>query len=347
MATKDALLAFLEQRRGSYFSGEALAEQLAVSRAAVWKSVQALRRAGYPIDAVPNRGYRLAEGADILSVPGLQACLAPVCRRLRPELWDSLPSTNGRARELAAAGAPEGTVVLARGQTEGRGRQGRGFFSPPDTGLYLSLLLRPGRCTAARATGLTTLAAVAACEAVEEICGVRAGIKWVNDLYVNGRKVGGILTEASLSLESGLVESVVVGIGLNLLPPVGGVPPELADLAGPVAEAPPDNLKNRLAAAFLNRFMAGYTRPEPEALLDAYRKRCFVVGRRVLVLGPAGGRPADVLGIDEKFRLLVEYENGERDCLFAGEISIRCPPGPERKQEPGAGSPAGPQEVPQ
>ena len=325
MATRDALLTFLETHRGTFFSGEALAGQLSVSRTAVWKAVQALRRSGYPIDAAPNRGYRLAAETDILSAPGVQKELTAPCAGLQLELADSLPSTNSRARELAAAGAPEGTVVLARRQTGGRGRQGRRFFSPADTGLYLSLLLRPAGWTAAQAAALTTMAAVDACEAIEAVCGVAVSIKWVNDLFAHGRKVGGILTEAALSLENGLVESVVLGVGVNLLPPAGGFPPDLADIAGAVADRPQSDVKNRLAAGFLNRFMADYAAPQAAALHERYRSRCFVLGRPVQVVTPRGSRPATALDIDGSYRLLVEYDNGERERLFSGEIRVQCP----------------------
>ena len=143
MTTKERLLEHLELHREVYLSGEELAKMLEVSRAAVWKAVKSLQQEGYPIDAVTNRGYRLGRGGDLLSAPGLRKYLKPEYRSLDVTVLPTANSTNAVVRQRAAEGAAEGCVVIAREQTAGRGRLGRRFFSPPDTGLYLSLLLRP------------------------------------------------------------------------------------------------------------------------------------------------------------------------------------------------------------
>lgn len=323
MTTKDRLLALLETQRGSYFSGEELARQLSVSRAAVWKAVQALRAAGYAIDAVPNRGYCLAPGTDILSQGGIQRFVSPRVP-VTVQVLESVSSTNALLRDQAAVGAPEGTAVAAARQTQGRGRLGRSFYSPPDTGVYLSLLLRPCRWAPDQAVRLTTMAALAVCEAVEEVSGLQPGIKWVNDLYLNGRKICGILTEGALSLESGHLDYVVVGIGLNVYTPPEGFPPPLSEVAGALFTAPQPDAKNRLAAAFLNHFWAHYSDPGPAAWAACYRARSLVLGRRITVEGPDGLRPADALDVDEACRLVVRYaDDGSTDSLQSGEIRIQ------------------------
>ena len=234
VTTKERLLTLLETRRGSFLSGEEAAKELAVSRAAVCKAVKALRQAGYPIDAVTNRGYRLSEQGDVLSAQGIAKYLNP---ELRPLVEKTLDSTNAAVRRLAEQGAPEGTVVLAGSQTQGRGRYGRTFYSPEDTGVYLSLLLRPAG-DPQQTVLLTAAAAAAMCQAMEALGVENPQIKWVNDIFLSGRKVCGILCEASFSLETGAPEYVVVGAGINVYAPKGGFPPEIADIAGALWESP-------------------------------------------------------------------------------------------------------------
>ena len=320
MATKDQILSLLLSCRGSFLSGEELAQSLGVSRAAVWKGVKALKEAGFPIDAQQNRGYRLEPGLDILSVPGILGQLNkghPYKIDLRP----AVTSTNALLREQAALGAAEGTVLISGSQSQGRGRLGRSFFSPADTGVYLSVLLRPGFENPANAARLTTMAALAACEAVSEIAGQQAQIKWVNDVFLDGRKVAGILTEASVSLEDGSLDYVVLGVGFNLYAPKEGFPPELAGVAGAILDTPRDNGKNALTAAFLNRFWALYQ--APEGYEQEYKRHCMVLGREVLIITAQAERPAKAVDLDGQCGLIVEYPDGTRQTLKAGEVRIR------------------------
>lgn len=323
MGTKEQLLTLFENNKGVYFSGEDIADALSVSRTAVWKAVKALREEGYRIAAVPNRGYSLAEDTDILSAQGILRYLSPGFSMIRPEIFPVLDSTNRKVREQAAAGAAEGYTAIALHQTAGKGRRGHSFHSPAGTGIYMSILLRPADCTAQDAARLTTMAAVAACEAIEAVSGEKALIKWVNDIFVNEKKAAGILTEASVSLENGLLEYAVLGIGINALPPEEGFPDEISDIAGAVFREPVPDGKNRLAAEFINRFMTYYCSPQPGVLLTRYRERCFVLGRTVQVLSANGRRAARALELDEDFRLVVEYEDGGKEALCSGEISIK------------------------
>ncbi len=325
MGTKEKLLALLEARKGEYLSGEQIAETLAVSRTAVWKAVNALRAAGYAIDAMQNRGYCLDARTDVLSAQGIQRLLNDAA--CIPEVVPRTVSTNALLRQRAAAGAPEGTVILAGEQTMGRGRMGREFYSPPDTGVYMSLLLRPANLTPAQAACITTMAAVAACEAIEELSGRQAQIKWVNDILIDRKKVCGILTEASCTLESGRLDYAVLGIGFNVYPPAGGFPPEIAESADAILRNQADDGKNRLAAAFLNRFMALYRSPEPSGYAQSYRQRSLVIGQPIRVLSPSGARNAYALDVDKDCRLIVRYEDGTVDQLTSAEISIRMDEG--------------------
>lgn len=320
MTTKEKLFSLLAAQRGAYYSGEEIAAQLEISRTAVWKAVKALQADGYEISAVRNRGYCLTGSADVLSTGQIQELLHWPGAAV--EVHPSLPSTNALLRERANAGAPEGTVVIAAAQTRGRGRLGRSFYSPADTGLYLSVLLRPEGYSPSEAVRVTTMAAVAACEAVEALSGKTAQIKWVNDVFLEGRKVCGILTEGSFNLELGSLEYIVLGIGINVYPPVEGFPQEIAATAGAVLDAPQEGGRNRLAAEFLNQFFAVYQN-DPAEYARRYRDRSLVIGKHITVITPQGTREATALDIDRDCRLVVRWMDGSVESLSSAEISVR------------------------
>ena len=323
MTTKEKLLALLEDSKGTFFSGEEIARTLQVSRAAVWKAVSALREDGYTIDAATNKGYRLSPDSDILSPQGIRRFLKPEYRDLDLTVLPTAPSTNALVREKANQGRPEGCVIVACEQTAGRGRYGRQFFSPVDSGVYLSLLLRPTAYSPQQATCLTAAAAAAMCQAIEAVTGQQPGIKWVNDIFLHGKKVCGILTEAAVGLETGTLNYMVLGAGVNLYPPVKGFPEEIQPIAGSVLERSCPEAKNRLVGEFLNRFWYFYTHPECRAYLEDYRARSLAIGQNVTVLSAGKAVSAYAYGIDDDFRLLVRYDSGKTEALSYGEIRIQ------------------------
>ena len=323
MTTKEKLLALLEDSKGTFFSGEEIARTLQVSRAAVWKAVNALREDGYTIDAATNKGYRLSPDSDILSPQGIRRFLKPEYRDLDLTVLPTAPSTNALVREKANQGCPEGCIIIACEQTDGRGRYGRQFFSPVDSGVYLSLLLRPTAYSPQQATCLTAAAAAAMCQAIEAVTGQQPGIKWVNDIFLHGKKVCGILTEAAVGLETGTLNYMVLGAGVNLYPPAEGFPEEIQSIAGSVLERSCPEAKNRLVGEFLNRFWDFYSHPECRAYLEDYRARSLAIGRNVTVLSAGKAVSAYAYGIDDDFRLLVRYENGDTEALSYGEIRIQ------------------------
>lgn len=323
MTTKEKLLALLEDSKGTFFSGEEIARTLQVSRAAVWKAVNALREDGYTIDAATNKGYRLSPDSDILSPQGIRRFLKPEYRDLDLTVLPTAPSTNALVREKANQGCPEGCIIIACEQTDGRGRYGRQFFSPVDSGVYLSLLLRPTAYSPQQATCLTAAAAAAMCQAIEAVTGQQPGIKWVNDIFLHGKKVCGILTEAAVGLETGTLNYMVLGAGVNLYPPAEGFPEEIQSIAGSVLEHSCPEAKNRLVGEFLNRFWDFYSHPECRAYLEDYRARSLAIGRNVTVLSAGKAVSVYAYGIDDDFRLLVRYENGDTEALSYGEIRIQ------------------------
>lgn len=324
MSLKKQLLELLDGSRGEYISGQELADAVNVTRSAVWKAIKALKAEGLCIKSSTNKGYCLSEDEDILSETAVQAYLSKAASDLRIEVADCLPSTNSAVRALAVGGEREGKVIIACSQTEGRGRLDRRFFSPGTTGLYMSILLRPS-IPAADSALITTAAAVSAARAIERLSRKTAQIKWVNDVFLDGKKVCGILTEAGISLESSTLDYAVLGIGINLLPPAGGFPQELSSVATSVFDdrKPRGNIRGRLAAEVLNNFMEYYKELCERTFLPEYKKRLFVLGKRVTVLRGEEQREAVPLDINEHCHLLVRYDDGTEEYLTGGEISIR------------------------
>lgn len=314
MTTKEQILAMLERNREIILSGEQIAQSLGVSRAAVWKAVRTLEADGYEIEAAPNRGYRLSPRCDVLSEQGILAHLPEGFSSVR--VFPSLDSTNNKAKELAASGCPHGTAVFALTQTGGRGRYGRSFSSPSG-GLYMTVVLRvPDVDTAT----VTAAAAVAVCKAVEEVTGLHPQIKWVNDVLLDGKKICGILSEAVTDLESGAIEWVVVGIGVNIY--WDGFPEELNAIATALyPQNPGGTVRTRLAAGILKNLL-----PAPlsgEAMRAAYKARLSMLGRTVNVHAPDGVYEAVAEDIDAQCRLLVRLSDGSQRVLSSGEVSVK------------------------
>lgn len=319
---KEQVLDSLWQAQDEYISGAELAQRLGVSRTAVWKAMGQLRAQGYLIESVTNKGYRLSSRSDVLSAAGVEKYLKD--QSLRIQVVDMVDSTNSAMKRMAAEGAPQGSVLIANEQSAGRGRMGRSFYSPPGTGIYMSLLLRP-RTDAQRATLVTASAAVAVAEAIEHLAGEPAQIKWVNDVLFHGRKVCGILTEAAMDFESGMIDHVVLGIGVNTAVPAEGFPEELRGVAGAAfGAARVPELRCRLAAEILDRFMDYYACLGSRVCYEAYKSRSVVLGKDVQLISP--GReaiPARVLDIDRDFALVVKTGEGQIQRVNAGEISLR------------------------
>lgn len=320
--TKDLVLEYLWSHADSCVSGEELAARLSLSRTAVWKAVEQLRGEGYCIESAPRRGYRLLSKSDVLSEQGIRRYLKSEGLRLR--CYEEIGSTNTALKELGNQGEAEGLALVAGRQTAGRGRMGRSFYSPGDTGVYLSLLLRP-RLPASEATRITVCAAVAVVETLEALSGRPAQIKWVNDIFIDGKKVCGILTEASLDCESGLVNYAVVGIGVNALAPAGGFPEELRDIAGAVfPERTLPELRCRIAAGILDRLWALCGRRELADCYEPYRARSLVLGQDVELLAP-DREPvsARVLDLERDYALRVRLPDGSERRVQSGEVRVR------------------------
>ena len=320
MSTRNDVLAALMTEQEA-ISGERLARRLGISRNSVWKAIGLLRADGYIIEAVTNRGYRLVSRPDRVTEPEIRFWLTAGTIGARMELHDELDSTNIRAKALAATGAPHGYLVIADSQKQGRGRFGRSFFSPEHSGVYITYILRP-KMTAERAAMITSMAAVAVARAIEAVADVKAGIKWVNDIYLNGRKTCGILCEASMDFESGMLEYAVLGIGVNVAPMT--FPEELKDIATSISnECGAPVSRSRLIAEISNQLELLYPQLETGEFMAENRARSIVIGREVTVLRGDERFPAKVLDIDIQGRLVVQTGDGSISRLASGEISVK------------------------
>ena len=211
---KNQILTELLQNRSQPLSGQMLANRYQVSRNAIWKTINALKAEGYPIDAISKEGYLLSPDCDLLSTQVLQKSLQNF-PDLQIAVFSTIDSTNSEARRMLASGFDGYALIVSDTQTNGRGRKGKSFYSPQKTGIYMSLILPiPYPCQ--NPTLLTIAAAVAVLRSVSTLTGIQLQIKWVNDIFFHGKKAGGILTEAISDLESGQISHAVVGIGLNL-----------------------------------------------------------------------------------------------------------------------------------
>lgn len=310
-------------------SGQQLSERFGVSRTAVWKVVNQLKEEGYRIESVPHKGYRLVEcPADVYSPSEIASRLQTKWAGRTLHYFASTGSTNPDAKRFAEEGAPHGTVVVADRQTAGRGRRGRAWESPAGKSIYFTIVVRP-QFVPDKASMITLVAALAVAEAVREETGLSAGIKWPNDVVVNGKKICGILTEMSMTPEMNEIQFLVAGVGVNVnQSSEEEFPEELRGTATSLRiEAGREFARAALLARILRRFEEGYECFGKTLDLSALRARYeeMLLGRddRVRVLDPRGEYTGISRGITETGELIVEKENGETALVYAGEVSVR------------------------
>ena len=321
MTSSQHLLHLLAQKRGAYQSGEDLARALGISRAAVWKGIETLRDQGHTIEGVQNRGYRLLSLSTLLEKERLESMLG----EYEVHLFDSLDSTNRYAKSLASEQPHCKALVVATYQSGGRGRLGRTFHSPRG-GLYLSVLL-PLTFSVQEAPLVTSIAAVAVARSIGQMCSRSCSIKWVNDLYLDDKKVCGILTEGVLGVESGRVSALVVGIGINVSTPSQAFPLELQEVATSLydgEQAIPAGFDVHALVVSIVRELEQLVGQLPDrTFLAEYRERSLVLGKRIVVHQGKEHYHALAVAIDDDAHLVVEDEAGTAHVLSSAEISVR------------------------
>lgn len=325
---KEQILELLEVRRGKYVSGREIAEQLGITRSAVWKSVKQLERSGYQIEGVTNKGYRLKLSNEPISIQSIRSHLKTEIFGRKIKIFEYLDSTNRYLKSFVGNGE-EGFTVIAEGQSHGQGRRGRHFFSPSNQGVYFSFLLRypPSPFLVIAATALTVT------ETILAKTGSCPQIKWANDILLHGKKVCGILNEASVEVESGILTSMIVGIGLNVFTAPQEFPEELRPLATSLFLGERGNLictRSELIAELLNRFEKRYRDLKESSsvsdLLNEYRRYSCILGEEVEITYGNGGCASlqgRVLDIDDQLQLIVEDKKGKTFRFSSGEVSLK------------------------
>ena len=357
MKTKDFLLSQLSQANGSPVSGEELAVQCGVSRAAVWKAINSLREEGYNITGTTNGGYVL-ESCDVLSTEAVSAAFTgefPQFAGARIECFKEIDSTLSQAKrwlsecgalrtadgELTEAGKTySNAVIVAEKQTAGRGRSGRSFISPAKTGIYLTVIYSPkgGITDPAK---ITAFSAVAVCRALSKLYGIQPAIKWINDIFYNGKKICGILTEGTTNFETGIIEAALIGIGVNIEENPEAFGGELSKTAGGIF-AGEGGIKTsergthpaggtKITRAQLAAQIAGETLQvlsEPaSSVIEEYKSLSFIIGREVevhaLIDNAQGNYKATAIDIDQNAALVVQLPDGTKKTLISGEVSLK------------------------
>lgn len=321
MDTKELVLNKLEKSKGKPISGSVIANSLGISRTAVWKAISSLREEGHEITAGSGRGYILSEDSDKLTLEGIRLSMS---RDIEIICLDTVDSTNKEAMRRAIDDPKGISLIVSNNQTEGRGRLGRKFYSPADTGVYLSFLFKPN-FDISRSVPVTTAAATAVCRAIENVTGNSCDIKWVNDIYFDGKKIAGILTEAVSGFETGTIDYLIVGIGINCktteFPSEAGENP--GALTGKFS-------RNKLVAEIANCFLPMTEDMNPDMFIQYYREHSLLIGKNIYIykFGEFGCKDANpkkafVTGIRSDGGLMVRYDDGLNDVITSGEVTVR------------------------
>lgn len=317
MSVKTSVVEMLETNRNNSVSGQELAEKLGVSRMAVCKAIKQLRQEGYEIVSETGKGYLLQTQSDVLSEQGIVLKLKPPYKDTKIIVKKTLISTNTYAKKLAMEGECDRTVIVSNEQTGGRGRRGKEFYSPADTGLYMSCILRPEKALA-DVLSITISTAVAVCRAIENLTGLKPLIKWVNDIFIGEKKACGILTEAISDFESGMVEAIIIGIGVNIK--TQEFPDELAEIATSLNKF--GISRNEFAAEIVNQLYYIIDNTSHEEIIEQYKLRSLILGKMIRYEINSVMHEGVAVDINSEGNLIVQEEKGEI-CLKSGEISIR------------------------
>lgn len=319
---KTRILAALKENN-TYISGQELCEILSVSRTAVWKIIKQLKTEGYEIEAMPNKGYKLQSSPDLLTESEISSDIQTSVMGKAIRYYEEVKSTNITARALADQGAAHGTLVVAERQTEGKGRRGRTWDSPEQTGIWMSLILKPD-FPPNNASMLTLVMGLSVAKAIEDLSGAQVKIKWPNDIVINGKKICGILTEMSAEME--YINHIVIGVGINANTEV--FPKEIADIASSIRKETGVAIKRSYLISKIMKYFEGFYllflhTCDVSELKNLYNEYLINCGREVKIIDPKNPYVGKALGINDKGELLVQKANGEIENVYAGEVSVR------------------------
>ncbi|MGD2278769.1 MAG: biotin--[acetyl-CoA-carboxylase] ligase [Candidatus Omnitrophota bacterium] len=317
---KKKILNIFYKNTGSFISGEDISDKLKVSRASVWKYINKIREDGYVIDAVPHLGYRITAVPDKLYGHEISRDLKTKnIGQKNVYHYEHIDSTNNKAYELAESGEPEGTIVVAEAQGKGKGRIGRKWASPKGEGVYMSLVLRPDVETDEIPT-ITLIAAISAVKAIDEVCSLKPKIKWPNDILVNSKKLGGILTE--IKAQPDQVDFLILGIGINVNTHQDKIPRIATSLKN---ECSKRISRSEVVKRFLENFEKDYTKFKKEgfkSLRNECKSNSSVLGKKVKVTEHHKTLEGEAVDIDQKGALILKLDNGSRQRVFSGDVVL-------------------------
>ena len=318
MSLKDKILEELESNTDIYISGQTLAEKFGVSRNAVWKAMNQIKEDGCKVASVNNKGYRLLSKNDALSVEKISESMSEYSKKLELSVFDSIDSTNNEAKRMTANGFRGDALIVANEQTKGRGRLGRDFYSPKNTGVYMTFLFSTN-IKLSSAVSVTTATAVAVVRAIESLTKAKPMIKWVNDVYIGDKKACGILTEAVTDFETGSVQSIIIGIGINISTE------EFPEELGGVATSLNINglSRNKLIAAISNELLEIRSDLSNKSYIKAYREHSLIIGKSIDFYRNNIKYNAIAVDIDSDGGLIVKLPNGRTEVLSSGEVTVR------------------------
>lgn len=319
---KSEILRLLKESN-TYISGQQLCEQFQVSRTAVWKVIDQLKKEGYQIEAVRNKGYRLINSPDVMSKAEIESLMDTKWAGSNVVYYDEIDSTNNRAKKAGDNKAPHGTLFVADMQVAGKGRRGRVWQSPAGSSIYMTILLYP-EISPLKAPQLTLVMAIAVAEGIKEVTGLDTKIKWPNDIVVNGRKICGILTEMSTEID--YINHVVIGAGINVNQ--DDFPEDIRKTASSLKmELGKQVKRSELIAAIMKSFEKDYEifvkTEDLSGLQELYNSMLVNLDRDVKVLEPGNEYEAHALGINKTGELIVRTAEGEEKEIYAGEVSVR------------------------
>lgn len=322
---KSIILDLLKKSSDNHISGEELSKSLGVTRAAIWKYIKALKEEGYEINSVSNKGYKLISSPDLLTYEEISPHLRTNIIGRNIYYFQSIDSTNIKAKELARQGEKEGTLIISESQSSGKGRLGRAWTSPKDKGIWMSLILRPD-VEPSYASKITLIAAAAVHKAIKEYCNINCGIKWPNDIVINNKKVCGILTEMSGELNK--INYIILGIGINANLDLEDFPEEIRSIASSIKLEKGDPIiRKNLIAKIMNEFEILYNEminySNINSTIEICRTNSIFIGKEVKLINKNEVIIAKVIDIDDQGELIIEKEDGTILPIISGEVSMR------------------------
>lgn len=321
---KGKIINLLKTNCHGFISGQDISEQLGVSRTAIWKYINIIKEEGYEIEATSKKGYKLISSPDILTKEEVGPLLKTQFIGRKLIYFSTIDSTNTKAKELANLGQENGTIVISEEQTGGRGRLGRNFMAPKGKGIWMSIILRP-EIDPLKVSLITLIAAAAVNKASTEF-GVKTLIKWPNDVMINRKKACGILTEMSGELNK--INYVILGIGINVNLDKDDFTEEISEVATSYKlEYKKEFNRKELMAAVINKFELLYNdfvlKDDTSETIEICRDNSILLGKEIIVINRGEKIKAKALNVNDEGLLVVEYENGSKENLISGEISIR------------------------